>query len=276
MVTEAECIEALREAARRLGESPTKAGYEELGLRPASATIIRHLGGWNAAKEAAGLMTNPSTGSRVGEKPDDVDLPAGVSWSDLSVDQRWHYRNREWNAERTLRRRARLRAWLNERKRERGCARCGHTDPACLDFHHREAAQKEMAVGQMVTHGHGRDALEGEIEKCEVLCANCHRKKHHTEPTGDLRRWLHERKAERGGCSDCGEDDAACLDFHHVTGDKTDTVARLVTDGRPRDVISAEIEKCEVLCANCHRKLHFEPPSPPGGVTTPPEHDNHK
>jgi hypothetical protein len=88
MVTEAECIEALREAARRLGESPTKAGYEELELRPASATIIRHLGGWNAAKEAAGLTTNPSTGPRVGEKPDDVDLPAGVSWSDLSVDQR--------------------------------------------------------------------------------------------------------------------------------------------------------------------------------------------
>ena len=241
MVTEAECIEALREAARRLGESPTKTEYEELGLRPASATIIRHLGGWNAAKEAAGLATNPSTGSRVGEKPDDVDLPAGVSWSDLSVDQRWHYRNREWNAERTHRRRARLRAWLNERKRERGCARCGRMDPACLDFHHREAAQKEMAVGRMVTHGHGRDALEGEIAKCEVLCANCHRREHHTESDNDLRRWLHGRKAESGGCSDCGEDNVACLDFHHMTGEKTDTVARMITDGRPREIGRAHV-----------------------------------
>ncbi|ELY90615.1 hypothetical protein C483_11161 [Natrialba hulunbeirensis JCM 10989] len=45
MTTEDECIEALREAAERLGESPTKAQYEELGLTPASATIIRTCGG---------------------------------------------------------------------------------------------------------------------------------------------------------------------------------------------------------------------------------------
>lgn len=85
MVTEMECIDALQKAARRLGES-TKSEYEALGLRPASATIIRQLGGWNVAKEAAGLETNPSTGSRVGEKPDDIALPEGVSWDELSVD----------------------------------------------------------------------------------------------------------------------------------------------------------------------------------------------
>ncbi|WP_394295529.1 homing endonuclease associated repeat-containing protein [Natrialba chahannaoensis] len=55
MTTEDECIEALREAAERLGESPTKAQYEEIGLTPASATIIRTCGGWNDAKERAGL-----------------------------------------------------------------------------------------------------------------------------------------------------------------------------------------------------------------------------
>lgn len=271
----AECIDALREAAERLGESPTKAEYEELGLRPASATIIRQLGGWNAAKEAAGLETNPSTGTRVGPKPDDVDLPDGRSWADLSVDQRWHYRNREWNAERTLRRRGRLRAWLNERKRKRGCARCGRVDPACLDFHHREAAEKDMAVGQMVTHGYGRNALEEEIEKCEVLCANCHRREHHVEPTDDLRVWLQERKADRC-CSNCGEDDVACLDFHHTTDDKADTVARMVTDGRSRDAVRAEMATCEILCANCHRRLHFEQPNSRANGTASDEHDNHK
>jgi hypothetical protein len=49
--TERECLDALQEAAERLGKSPTKAEYEELGLRPASATIIRVVGGWNEAKE---------------------------------------------------------------------------------------------------------------------------------------------------------------------------------------------------------------------------------
>ena len=39
MTTEDDCIRALREAADRLGESPSKAAYEDLGLTPASATI---------------------------------------------------------------------------------------------------------------------------------------------------------------------------------------------------------------------------------------------
>ena len=80
MTTEAARPASLREAADRLEASPTKAEYEDLGLTPASATIIRQLGGWNAAKEAAGLETNPSTGSRTMPEPDDVELPEGRHW----------------------------------------------------------------------------------------------------------------------------------------------------------------------------------------------------
>jgi hypothetical protein len=65
VTTEADCIDALREAAKELGESPTKAAYEDLGLTPASGTIQRVMGGWNEAKAAAGLETNTSTGARV-------------------------------------------------------------------------------------------------------------------------------------------------------------------------------------------------------------------
>jgi hypothetical protein len=259
-----ECIDALREAAERLGKSPTKAEYEELGLTPAAGTIMRQLGGWNAAKEAAGLETEPSTGSRVASKPDDVDLPDGMEWSDLSVDQRWHYRNSEWNAERTRRRRARLRQWLNEYKGEHGCARCGEADATCLDFHHLDSDDKTMALGTMVTFGYGTAALRAEIEKCEVLCANCHRREHHVPPTGGLRAWVLERKTDRG-CSRCGEDDPACLDFHHVD-EKNTTVARLVGGDRSKETVRAEMENCDVLCANCHREIHG-----PSG-----EHDNHK
>ncbi len=52
MVSEEECLDALREARATLGESPTKKQYEELGLRPASATILRQVGGWNKAKKS--------------------------------------------------------------------------------------------------------------------------------------------------------------------------------------------------------------------------------
>jgi hypothetical protein len=269
--TEAECLDALREAADDLGESPTKAQYEELDLTPASATIIRQVGGWNEAKERAGLETNASRGSRVAPKPDDVDLPDGLVWEELSVDQRWHYRNREWNTERTLRRRARLRRWVNETKGTVGCKRCGIEDPACLDHHHPEGVEKGMDIGTMITHGYGKDALTAEMEQCVVLCANCHRKEHHSPPTRDLRAWVYERKAARGGCQECGEDDVACLDFHHETDEKDATVARLVADNRSKADIEDEIRRCIVLCANCHRRRHFDPPEPPEG-----EHDNNK
>lgn len=181
--TKDECVTALRRAAERLGESPTKAQYEDLGLTPASATIIRVLDGWNTAKEAAGLEIYRSTGPRVGPKPDDVVLPEDAAWEDLSVDQRWHYRNVEWNTERTLDRRAELRAWAYEYKRASGgCVRCAEDDPACLDFHHIDTDRKEMTVSSMISYGYSKERLTEEMEKCEVLCANCHRKQHYTAP----------------------------------------------------------------------------------------------
>ncbi|WP_226482232.1 homing endonuclease associated repeat-containing protein [Natrinema amylolyticum] len=180
MATEDDCLEALRAAAERLGESPTKAQYEELGLTPASATIIRTCGGWNDAKEKAGLEISYSRGSRVGPKPDDVELPEGTSWGELSVDQRWHYKNADWNTERSLERRESHRAWANELQRARGgCDRCSEMNPVCLDFHHVNEDEKEMAVGKMIAFGYAKDRIRNEIEKCIVLCANCHRKEHY-------------------------------------------------------------------------------------------------
>lgn len=259
--TEADCIAALREAADRLGESPTKAQYEALGLTPASGTIIRVMGGWNVAKESADLETNPSTGTRIQPKPDDVSLPDGFEWSDLSVDQRWHYRNTEWNAERTSRRRARLRSWVNELKGERGCKQCREEDSACLDFHH--LAEKEMKVSKMVTYGYGKDRLRAEIAKCEVLCANCHRREHRnesknrsTDGVGDRLRSMVDRYKRQNGCEQCPEDDPVSLVFHHNSDKKRATVSQLLSDGRPERVVRAEMENCVVLCGNCHRKIH--------------------
>ncbi|QKY21270.1 HNH endonuclease [Halolamina sp. CBA1230] len=182
MASEQDCIDALREAARELGASPTKAEYEQLGLTPASATIIRTIGGWNDAKEQAGLATNVSTGSRVGPPPEGVDDDVRERWAELSVDQRWHYRNREWNTERTLNRRAELQSWVDERSADAGCARCGESAPACLDFHHRDPGEKSRSVSRLIVDGVSRERLREEMEKCTVLCANCHRKEHDEEP----------------------------------------------------------------------------------------------
>ncbi|WP_293029349.1 homing endonuclease associated repeat-containing protein [Natronococcus sp.] len=180
MATEAACLEALRRAAEKLGEPPTKAQYEELGVTPASATIMKTLGGWNAAKERAGLETfdRGATGKRdIKPKPDDVDLPDDLQWSELTSQQRWYYKNREKRIKRKDHRRSEIRRWLYEYKeRYCECLRCEEDRPPCLDFHHPN--EKERSVATMVVNGHSKKSIREEIGRCVVLCANCHRLEH--------------------------------------------------------------------------------------------------
>jgi hypothetical protein len=56
------------------------------------------------------------------------------------------------------------------------------------------------------------------------------------------------------GCSRCPETNPDCLDFHHVRGQKVDNVCHMVSSGCPISTLTAEVAKCDILCANCHRK----------------------
>ncbi|WP_142386982.1 hypothetical protein [Mycobacterium hubeiense] len=56
-------------------------------------------------------------------------------------------------------------------------------------------------------------------------------------------------------CVDCGEDDPVVLEFDHVTGIKLRDVGSMARAGWNLDAIRAEIDKCEVRCANCHRRV---------------------
>lgn len=56
------------------------------------------------------------------------------------------------------------------------------------------------------------------------------------------------------GCSDCPENDPMVLEFDHVRGEKTEDVSMMVRGCRPWTTIEKEIEKCEVVCANCHKR----------------------
>ena len=62
------------------------------------------------------------------------------------------------------------------------------------------------------------------------------------------------RQLKSNGCIVCGEKDPACLDFHHLH-DKSFNIGNKCRD-RSVDSIKNEVDKCVVLCANCHRKLH--------------------
>ena len=55
-------------------------------------------------------------------------------------------------------------------------------------------------------------------------------------------------------CIDCGEDDVIVLEFDHVRGEKSNNVSQMVCEGYGVDSIAEEIAKCDVRCANCHRR----------------------
>lgn len=60
------------------------------------------------------------------------------------------------------------------------------------------------------------------------------------------------------GCVDCGEKDLRVLDFDHVRGVKIDHIGRMVSGYCSVSTLYAEIDKCEVRCANCHRRITSE------------------
>lgn len=60
------------------------------------------------------------------------------------------------------------------------CTNCGFSHIAALDFHHEDPSTKEGSVHNFVSSGQFAKAYK-EIEKCIVLCANCHRIHHHED-----------------------------------------------------------------------------------------------
>ena len=58
-------------------------------------------------------------------------------------------------------------------------------------------------------------------------------------------------------CVDCGEADIRALEFDHVRGRKSWGIGHMVGRGMSERRLKAEINKCEVRCANHHRIRHY-------------------
>jgi transcription elongation factor Elf1 len=176
--SEQDCIEALKEASETTKGTLTMRKYNKLNLKPASSsTIAEKFGNWNKAKEKAGLNSQPPN-NKIKEKPSDLELPEDKKWKELTPYQRYYYKNREKEKERTKKRTEELKKWFKDYKKKFKCSSCGEDHPACLDFHHKKG--KEAGVTELVSRRNtSKERIKEEIEKCQVLCANCHRKRHH-------------------------------------------------------------------------------------------------
>lgn len=134
------------------------------------------------------------------------------------------------------------------------CSKCKKPKPLS-EFHRKKFVRKDGSV----RHGH------------QTICKQCRReyqknwyaanKSTHKRATAKQRQINCRRAREYvrqyllvHPCTDCPETDPVVLEFDHVHGDKRSSVAKLVSSGYSTRVIQAEIDKCEVVCANCHRR----------------------
>jgi hypothetical protein len=283
----------------------------------------------------------------------------------VSAYGREHYaRNQEAYIARNVRSRPAQKRLLKERlwqcKSQHGCLDCGERDPVVLDFDHLDPADKSAEVGWFASRNYGWPTILREIRRCQLRCANCHRRRtarqfnwpmlmtirdedaasnattaelprHRRRLRRPVRKSLVVRTQAREGfrvcrwcgierpldafrlrdrgnaqrhsicgecvnayrrehyalnraeyivrndhllrvrgkkwlrrlweylaehpCVDCGECDPVVLDCDHIDRTrKRSSVSFLARSGYPWNTVLVEIDKCQVRCANCHRR----------------------
>jgi hypothetical protein len=126
---------------------------------------------------------------------------------------------------------------------------CGINNILILAFHHNNSKKENISV--LVRHRWS--TIKRELATCELLCLNCHRKKHFK--TNKTKQNLLSLKGN-DKCEKCRYDGPG-LDFHHreerdfYLGDISARKLAL-----PIETILAELDKCIVLCPNCHALEH--------------------
>lgn len=89
--------------------------------------------------------------------------------------------------------------------------------------------------------------------------------------------WFRNLKSTTG-CANCHESRYQCLEYHHLNSStkhankrgstRNMTITKLIVNGSSITTILAEISKCVLLCANCHRKIHYEYDICDGSIST--------
>jgi len=66
--------------------------------------------------------------------------------------------------------------YMREYISARSCEECGDNDPRVLEFHHIDPSTKLKNVSAMWHRSDSIESIMKEVEKCQLLCASCHRK----------------------------------------------------------------------------------------------------
>jgi hypothetical protein len=162
-----------------------------------------------------------------------------------------------------------LREW-----RQVPCADCGgRFEPHQMDFDHRDPSTKEFTLMSSRAGLMPLERLVAEAAKCDVVCANCHAVRSQRQAASrwkgggpgtsryidhSRRRWRAQARAllelRSVPCQDCQQRYSPySMEFdHRDPATKSQRVMAMVgRSGMQR--ILAEVAKCDVVCANCHR-----------------------
>lgn len=134
------------------------------------------------------------------------------------------------------------------------CIDCGESNILFLKFDH--IGPKTEWVSFLIRKHAAIATIDKEISKCVVRCISCHRKStlknYLSAPLNKQQLYVREYLMQNK-CVDCGDYNPQNLEFDHVRGIKSSNVSSLVGGRYSTYRIQEEINKCDVVCCNCHR-----------------------
>ena len=166
-------------------------------------------------------------------------------------------KHQDWNNARRDKHRLRVARY----KEAKGCQLCPESVPEALIFHHRDPATKVYNISTI--YRRSWEIIQKEIDKCDVLCQNCHQvveyegydKDKVPDHKARKRELVHAYQIEQG-CADCDERNPIKLMSVYVAQSKKsrEAITKMVLKGRPIDSIRDALKLTYTICRNCYSK----------------------
>lgn len=146
------------------------------------------------------------------------------------------------------------------------CEHCGESRFYVLNFHHDLEKFEKSFIFKDISGGRFSSLLE-EVNKCSLLCSNCHQKYHLDKVKEEIKRTTTKKTLFKYKnvccCEKCNVSDSRVLVFHHLR-DKKFNISSWMSNKHTKSIddltneIKEELDKCIVLCHNCHLEIHHD------------------
>lgn len=148
-------------------------------------------------------------------------------------------------------------------KSDQFCADCGGLFPEYMYDLDHVVGEKVFKISQWSSKDVTPQMLMDEIDKCQVVCSNCHRvrtwkrrgeSRKKLDGEAEKRKQFIENLKATSPCLDCGKFfHPHAMDFDHVPERGPKSFGLYHGHYQSWDGLYAEIAKCDLVCSNCHR-----------------------